>query len=169
MPCTLYIFLSIYNHGINLSPLDQSHHMHIAHTQTMGNCMAFQIPPRNKEAEAEFKASAPVQKINIKRYIVVRRKLQNDEEIHYLAPLLNSTPSDVGPNKDQQCGRRKVRIVMTLKQLELLLSGEKKKKKIQIRNNRVVRLKFNQSSRFQGRQKWHPSLPTIPEISMHNC
>ncbi|KAF7803865.1 hypothetical protein G2W53_042976 [Senna tora] len=124
---------------------------------TMGNCVAFQLALLRKQTrrgplieEAETESSAVVQNMinNVngppcKRYILVRRKLQN-EEINHLAPLLLTHSVKPKVHYCTTTERRKVKIVVTLEQWELLLRGEKKKK-IQFKNGIVC---FKQSFRF---------------------
>ncbi|OIV91862.1 hypothetical protein TanjilG_17854 [Lupinus angustifolius] len=97
----------------------------------------------------EVDAFVQVENMNHASYIVVSRKLQN-EEVYHLASFLKQYVKPTTDNKNLKT--RNVKIVVTTKQLKLLLSGSNK---FQIKT-RVV----------HASHKWQPSLPTIQEV--HN-
>ncbi|KAL1320400.1 hypothetical protein HN51_065125 [Arachis hypogaea] len=123
----------------------------------MGNCMACHSQPKKQtrgplveERRREVDASAPVEKMSpadSKHYITVCSKLQ-DGEIYHL----------VRTNDNRKLRTSSVKIVVTTKQLALLLGGPKK---LKIRSG-VDRVR--ESPVYRGCRKWLPSLPTIPEV-----
>nr|KYP62646.1 hypothetical protein KK1_017187 [Cajanus cajan] len=95
-----------------------------------------------------------------KRYIVVRRKLQHGK-VYQLAPFMLQSDIPLVPcrtTNNRKLKPKRVKIVVTAEELELLLSGSKR---FQIQS-RVACVK--QGSVLRGCQKWIPSLPTIQEV-----
>jgi hypothetical protein len=134
----------------------------------MGNCVACHSQPKNKTRFAPTEgreievnnASVPVEKMNTassKQYIAVRRKVQHGEAYH-LAPFIRQSGKPCMTTDDGKMKKRIVKIVVTMEQLEMLLSGSMK---FQIKS-RVTPVR--KSSVLRRCTKWLPSLPTIQEV-----
>ncbi|OIW13864.1 hypothetical protein TanjilG_31753 [Lupinus angustifolius] len=80
-------------------------------------------------------------------YIVISRKLHNGEVYNLEPPLLRQSVKATSDNRNLKT--RSLKIVMTMEQLKLLLSGSNK---LHIKT-KVAHI----------RRKWLPSLPTILE------
>ncbi|KAJ6380642.1 hypothetical protein OIU77_029524 [Salix suchowensis] len=147
----------------------------------MGNCIDF-MPCSSAErskvlihngGEKEFKSSTPVKKITSGRYggyILVNRALpyaplppdtvlEPGEVYHLMPPLDQPCRLEVSSKLTGQeaCAGRKVKIVVTRQQLELLLRNSKQLKL------RGIAVQFSESFK-EGKRKWRPSLVTIPEV-----
>ncbi|KAF9679416.1 hypothetical protein SADUNF_Sadunf06G0012900 [Salix dunnii] len=147
----------------------------------MGNCidvMPYSSAERSRVlihngGEKEFRSSTPVKKITSGRYggyILVKRELPyaslppdtvlEPGEVYYLMPPLDQPYRLEVSSKltgQETCAGRKVKIVVTRQQLELLLRNSKQLKL------RGIAVQFSESFK-EGKRKWQPSLVTIPEV-----
>ncbi|CAK9156812.1 unnamed protein product [Ilex paraguariensis] len=144
----------------------------------MGNCILLPFsPPKKKtrvlisDGEEEFIASTNVQKIAAGPYqgysmvhhaqpylpLPPKTKLKS-EEVYYLIPCSRqhcSPPASDKMVKDSSFNGRKVRIVVTRKQLELLVRSAK--------GFHPRHFEFQSFRARERHQKWQPSLATIQE------
>lgn len=148
---------------------------------TMGNCidvLSYSSAERSKVlihngGEKEFKSSTRVKKITSGRYggyMLVHSALPyvplppdtrlEPGEVYYLMPSLGQPCRLEVSSKlagQETCASRKVKIVVTRQQLELLLRNSK-----QFRSKGIA-VRFSESFK-EGERKWRPSLVTIPEV-----
>ncbi|KAL9361166.1 hypothetical protein Peur_043951 [Populus x canadensis] len=146
----------------------------------MGNCidvLSYSSAERSKVlihngGEKEFKSSTRVQKITSGRYggyMLVHSALPyvplppdtrlEPGEVYHLMPSLGQPCRLEVSSKlagQETCASRKVKIVVTRQQLELLLRNSK-----QFRSKGIA-VRFSESFK-EGERKWRPSLVTIPE------
>jgi hypothetical protein len=151
----------------------------------MGNCIDVLLhPPEEKirvlifnGGEKEFIASTPVEKITCGPYngfklvhhaqpyspLAPNTRLEPGE-VYYLVPLRPQPhqPSVTSRMADHNSGKgRKVKIVVTKEQLELLLRSTNKFRSSDIAGQILGSTRVGD---IEGCQKWQPSLATIPEV-----
>ncbi|CAK7323310.1 unnamed protein product [Dovyalis caffra] len=148
----------------------------------MGNCidvLCYSSAEKSKVlihngGEKEFKASTRIRKITSGRYcghMLVHSALPyaplppetrlEPGEVYYLVPPLDQPCRLEVSSKlagQETCTGRKVKIVVTRQQLELLLRSSKQLK------SKGITVRISESFK-EGDRKWQPTLVTIPEIT----
>ncbi|KAB1221694.1 hypothetical protein CJ030_MR2G006274 [Morella rubra] len=149
----------------------------------MGNCADVMLRPTEEkirvlvfnEGEKEFSARTPVEKITCGPYsgfklvhhsqpdspLLPDARLQPGE-LYYLVPLQAQPHHPPIPSRtaNQETGKqKKVKIVVTKGQLELLLRSTDKFKSKDIAIHCLGSFQVG-----EGRRKWRPSLTMIPEV-----
>ena len=152
-------------------------------TSIMGNCMDVLLYSREKKikvlifngGEKEFNASTPVEMITSGPYNDFKlvhhaqpysplppNTMLEPGEVYYLVPLLAQPhyPQISSKTADHEtCKRRKIKIVVTKKQLDLLLRSTKKFQSEYISVQSLGGFRVG-----EGYRKWQPSLAIIPEV-----
>lgn len=145
----------------------------------MGNCIDHLIHPSQQErarvlfhgGELEIKPWTSVKKIVSDPYKLVQASqpelslpanvLLDPGEIDYLVPetVEPQTPLYIKASQEDSCKGQSVKIVLSKKQLQMLLQN---RKRIRLEDFLV---QFSDAfPETEECQKWHPSLPAIPEV-----